>query len=845
MPAEPPPFPPTSPPPPVPTPLTSLTASPDAGLLPGPPLSPHSVSLLLLLRLFLSERADPTPLPDAAPPSCTPLLHRLGMALYHQIKGAPHPTEPSLTQLQHILLSSLTPPSPFPHTPTPHPFTEHCIRSWRSQLDALDSPDALDELFASLPSLLLHFPSVQGKERGVAGEGGWVWGVDVTSVLGLFVRQQVWAYQSGMFAGLTTLWDALERYKREGGEDAAQGEGAEGGEVERRQLPSVAQLQALIRRKGEEVQSTMGRVSHEEMDRLCVEVEEAAALSSAPLSASAASTSASVSFLRYLVALAHFDYEGAINHLHRFTDYSSAAPPTLLSSPAVSPLSSSVKSGLLNLALLHCRFGHAELAVELIREAISIAQQQQDQTSLQQALQLLTTLCSGTPAPPSSFSSSLFDRSVGALTVSAEAAMKLIDEWKSSGGAGSPPNLHGLEVHLAQTLLSTAQLQLTRPLSSSAPTSPAALWSALSAASSVSSMYDLQRCIAVERLLRAQAWATFGSRHLASLSSEMHWRLSGPSLPAADSLSSLYSLAGDGQRSPDEAQALLHFARNQYPHLSHLPLSSLSHFLRFQWAVRRGDLPHARAFASTLFRLSASVNGVVGVLQLMEARLVWAQLRCMEGAWSEAFDEVERLVQEAEERREVALTVRLLLFQAHCRMQAADPFPPSPTSEPTASPAACPTSPFISVSAPLSALPLLLRASTLSSDASTTTLTAAIHCALSRVHLALGNPREGLQRIRQSLLHLIEHGSHEQLIDALHSLALCLLNVDDADAQSALTEAAQALELQLNAVDALQWRVQCVHAAYLLARVYHELGEVDKRDGMAHRFLLYQQRGVT
>ena len=854
----------SSPLPPSPAPLTSLAASPDAGFLPGPPLSPHSVSLLLLLRFFLTERADPTPLTLDPPPSSssspTP-LHRFGLLLYNQLKGSPHPTEPSLLQLQHSLLSSLSPPSPTlspsPST-SPHPFAQHCVRVWRSQLAALDSPDAVDELFAALPSLLLRFASVQGKMD--VGGGGWVWGVDGTSVMGLFVRQQVWAYQSGMFAQLATLWEALERYKQEG--DRAENEEDEGmkGDMETsaeegagertRQLPSVSQLHALIRRKGEEVQSLLGRVSHEEMDLLCVEVEQATALSSIPLSAAAASTSASVSFLRYLVAVAHFDYEGAINHLHRFTDYTSAAsqpPPTSSSSSTVATLpSSSVESGLLNLALLHGRFGHVEMAVELIQEAVSIAQQQQDQTSLQQAMQLLTTLTSATPAPTSSLSSSLFDRSVGALSVSADAALKLIDEWKASGGAGPPPSLLGLSSTLAHTLLSTAQSQLTRPLSSSSPTSPASLWSTLSSASSLSSLYDLQHCVAVERLLRAQAWATFGSRHLASLSSELHWRMSSPSAPAVDSLSSLYTLAGDGQRSADEALALLRFAHSQYPHLSHLSLSSLSHFLRFRWAVRRGDLSHARAFASAISQLSGSVNGVLGASQLMEARLVWAQLRCMEGAWSEAFEEAERLVQEAEERREVALTVRLLLFQAHCRVQSTDPFPPSPSSDTTAALAPSTTSPFTATSALLATLPLLLRASSLAAKAGAATLTAAVHCALSRVHLALGNPREGLRRIRQSLLHLIEHAPHEQLIDALHALALCLLHVDDDDDErAALVEAAQVLELELHAVDALQWSGHSAHAAYLLARVYHELEEAGKRDDMAHRFLLYQQRAGT
>ena len=805
--------------------ITSLSSSPDAVSLPGPPLSPHSISLLLLLSYWLSSTADlSVPLSSPAHSPASPGLTRLALLLQDLIASPPSSSSlPSLPRLERLIASALSAPSDAA-------LSSDC-RSWlRLQLAGFTSPDAVDDFFASLRGMLVEVGRAEAEDSEALLRG-----VDVRSAFGLFVRQQLYAFHSGAFHTIARLWDELQAYR----EDAD----AEDDGEERLERPSVAQLQALIGRKGEEVQALMGRLSYDHVERLCAEVEEAATRTAVPLSASAASTSAAVSFLRYLVAVAQFDYEAAINHLHRFTDYSSAASPPPPPSAPSSPASSSVKSGLLNLALLHGRFGHAELAVELIQEAVRIAQQQQDQTVLQQALQLLTTLSGTTPAPSTSaLSSSLFDRCVGTLTVSADSATRLIDEWKASGGAGAAPSLHGLEATVAQTHLAVAQSQLMKPLSSSASTSPAAVWSALSAASSVSSLYDLQHCVAVERQLRARVWDLLGSRHLSSLSSELHYRLSPSTTPSADTLSSLYALASDAQRSPGDQQALLQYARAEFPHLSQLPMSDLSLFLDFQAAVRRAELSTAHDLADAIAHASASLNGVVGASMALEARFVWAQLRAMEGAWGEAFDEAERLVTDSEERRDVALTVRFLLFQAHIRMQATEPFPPTPLDGST-SPS--PSAVFASTSAAFAALPILMRASTLASKAHAATLSAAVQVALSRVHLAMDRPREGLKCVRQAFPQLVEHGTGEQLMDALYALALCLLNLRPSDSEDdehvGLTQAADTLELALQAADALRWTTRCLHLSYLLARVYHELGSLEQRDALAHRFLLYHR----
>ena len=474
--------------PPPPTFLTSLSPSPDAALLPGPPLSPHSLSLLLLLRLWLTLSNPPPPDP---PPShsASLLLTRLGLALWREIHLPPS-CPPSLASLHGLLSTALRPLSPSPD-PQSTDLELHCLDLFSSQLDALRSPDAVDDVFAGLPPLL-------------SPQGGGTAALSVTSPFGLFVRHQLYLYHSGGFPALTRLWDQLQSYRAGAACDY-----------------SAAQLQAVVAQRGAEVAAMAGRVSVDALDRLCEEFEGAASLS--PLSPAAASTAASASLLRYLSASVSGDYEAAVNHLHRFLDYGGAASLTPASIPA--------KGRLLDLAALQGRFGHTALAVGLIGEAVRAAQAAQNQAQLQEALQLLTSLCASTPTPPSSLSSSLFDRAVGPLAATAAAALRAVEEWKGGGGAGPPPSLQGLEATVARTQLSVAQAELARPLSSAAPTSPPLVWAALSAASSLSSLYELQHGLAVERQLRAQAWDAFGNRHLSSLSTELHWRLSPPLCP--------------------------------------------------------------------------------------------------------------------------------------------------------------------------------------------------------------------------------------------------------------------------------------------------------------------------
>ena len=58
-----------------------------------------------------------------------------------------------------------------------------------------------------------------------------------------------------------------------------------------------------------------------------------------------------------------------------------------------------------------------------------------------------------------------------------------------------------------------------------------------------------------------------------------------------------------------------------------------------------------------------------------------------------------------------------------------------------------------------------------------------------------------------------------------------------------MVEGRKVLEVALEWAERMGWKSQCVQCAYVLARVYHEEGELGKRDEMAQQFLVYQHQG--
>ena len=812
----------------------------DAAVVPGPPLSVHSIVLLQLLRYWVLSNSeliatcrDPH-FSDLTPQQVavqSQQLERLALFLWRHIQGGDSHTQPSYQQLVHSLSGCLGLLSDESDAGGAVAVVE-----WlHDALQCVASPDAIDGLFSvELPALLADFTALREQADDDAGV---LPVVDANSAFGLFIRYQQLLYNCASFDEVGRLFEQCVEYV--GGAEVAE-------------TPSAAQLLAFVRSQAAAVQSSIGRHSHSAMQQLCDDVAE-----STQGRAPAASA-----FLSYVTALANCDYEEATRQLHRFADLSSSLDPT---ADRGASGSERMRNGLLNLALLHARFGHTDLCVELLDECIRLCQSSQDTRTLQHAVHTLTALIRDQPAAAAA--ASLYQRCVDAQAVSAEAAAQAVEQWKTEQGTGSAPQLDQLESVHAQSFLSAAQAELMRPLSSPpaqssllASISPPAVWSSLASSASLSAVYDLQQCMAVERQLRSQAWQLFGARHLAGVWAEINYHAASAASTTDDSLSTLCSLASDAQCSADAQQELLAFARSEFPHLSHLPLVDLTHFVRFRLALQRSDIATAALYARALAQLTAAVSDTApfAFRQQCEARIAALHVHWVQGRRRAAWMECASLCAQCVERREVSLTIRLLLIQAELCLQTEEDEAEAEQEQDSA-PSSAATAYHSAVecergAAELSggcrALPLLMEASKLCDRAAADVQAAAVSALLARCYLALGRAADGLKAIRRVLPAILEHGSTQQLVDAMHTLALCYLAVEPDptdDGAECLREAAAVLGVALDAAHSLQWRKRCVQLAYLYARVCHELGWLDEREKATQHFAHYsrQQAGVA
>ncbi|KAI3806600.1 hypothetical protein L1987_22509 [Smallanthus sonchifolius] len=101
-----------------------------------------------------------------------------------------------------------------------------------------------------------------------------------------------------------------------------------------------------------------------------------------------------VHFLRYLNSLYHDDYPAALENLHRYFDYSAG----MEGSDFVPPLSfmnnGRYEIALLSLGMAHFHFGHPELALKVLTEAVRVCQMHSDDTCLAYTLTAICNLLS-------------------------------------------------------------------------------------------------------------------------------------------------------------------------------------------------------------------------------------------------------------------------------------------------------------------------------------------------------------------------------------------------------------------------------------------------------------------
>ena len=241
-----------------------------------------------------------------------------------------------------------------------------------------------------------------------------------------------------------------------------------------------------------------------------------------------------------------------------------------------------------------------------------------------------------------------------------------------------------------------------------------------------------------------------------------------------------------------------------------------------------------------LLRLAATV--LIHTTLLAVLQLDWQQAR-RRTAWCDCT----KLIAECKARRDVPLTVRLLLVQAEMCLQTDEDDDDDDMAASTVaahrSAVEC-ESGGKELSGSCRALPLLVEASKLCERAAADVQSAAVTALLARCYLALGRAADGLKAIRRILPLVLEQGSVQQLVDAMHTLALCYLAVEPEvgeDGAESVREAAAVLRVALEAAHSLQWTRHSVQLSYLYARVCNELGWLEEREKATQHFVYYSQ----
>ncbi|KNC47044.1 uncharacterized protein AMSG_03469 [Thecamonas trahens ATCC 50062] len=334
-----------------------------------------------------------------------------------------------------------------------------CDRLLTLLMTLSESPDALLDTFAALGEMLKadgHYSVADGRLK-------------LDSVMGLFVRRQLLTFNKLSFDGMTRLWRAIVAYKDS----------------------HIEFLNSVLRND---------------------EPERAAD----PLLPDDARTQSQAAFLE---ALECNEYPGALEAAHRYFDYAIhaaaceagggrragrgarltvrplAVPGVLTPSPLASNL---LPYAVLNLAAVHVRFGHGDLARLALLETVQIAQEAHDARCLVEALMWLQQL-----APSASEQATLLQRAL------------------VRGASLSLPELNAVAaVALAQHAASVPQRPTAVLLSDAAQrseTAPLAVEAYLRTAQQVCANAGLAPLAGLVLATRSAMWLEYGALALAKL----------------------------------------------------------------------------------------------------------------------------------------------------------------------------------------------------------------------------------------------------------------------------------------------------------------------------------------
>ena len=190
------------------------------------------------------------------------------------------------------------------------------------------------------------------------------------------------------------------------------------------------------------------------------------------------------------------------------------------------------------------------------------------------------------------------------------------------------------------------------------------------------------------------------------------------------------------------------------------------------------------------------------------------------------------MIQVCDQRGDHILTAKLLLFAAKIHRAAGDA---------------------------TSALPHVLRCLSLCRDLNLRTMLCEAALALASLHLSMGSPKQALECIEKHMPHILENAAATVKADSYLIIAKCLLGNNEAFTSEG-GEKGEKMEIeseaQLNSTfpqsssnlvvknlleclkhaTPVNYRNALREAHYLLARIYHEMGDTENRNASAAHF---------
>ncbi|KAL1915514.1 uncharacterized protein VTP21DRAFT_6638 [Calcarisporiella thermophila] len=663
----------------------------------------------------------------------------------------------------------------------------------REKLEEIRCPNDLYDLF-SVAKNLLHADEAPAHNNRHPNEGHLL--LHRRSVFGVFVRRAWLEFQKMPMEKIASLFSAFIAYRsamfasEEANESKAISDASlleeekEGGVLqeimERYHMPS----ENIIARSDAEhfldyqvslLEKSSGIIPPRELQQKLNEIQHQIP------------TLFKVYYVSCLNCLRSGEVESAFENLHKFFDYCHVNQKKTL-----------YQYALLNLAILHSRFNHKQQALWAVREAVSIARENQDQECLSYALSWLHRL--------------------NKSRVHDESTIETSEQQMLESLVGQTKELNLLYLQSLSELTKAKQALQTGA-------SPSEIFESLLRSTSINTRYSLEGIIGTSQLLAASVWDLYGSSVLSTLYTQLqlayHPNETVPEDIAIGHCKLAYQQAMFGNY--DQALSILHNASKEVAvkGFQVLPWVQCMGQILHQRALYTEELSNARAVSSTLAAACQDDE-----LLRMDVAFRKALYLAKKGQLNESLDMIWALVKECFRHNSTTslMSVTYLLKLAEIHMES---------------------------DVPISALPLILGGLTLSERFHIHASFWLANARLAELLLQFNLPRQALETIEGIMPRVLAHGSlHLQsTVHFVHAKCILACIAEESQSEHAATRFSSVLpplEYALAGFRRLNALEEMLSVLYYQARVFDHLGFSTERNQAAKQYrLLVEQRSKS